>query len=107
MWVDAASISVMGCALDAGVSGAEGAGALSCRVPHDPHSGQRPSHFGDEYPHSEQVWILRGFLAICFALRLARLQHRRGHGGIHLERSAVELELHRDNAAVGEVLVLN
>ena len=46
---------VIGVAGDVGVSAdvftgpAEtAAGASSCNVPHDPHSGQRPSHFGEE-----------------------------------------------------------
>src|SRR5699024_1489558 len=40
------------------------AGIDSCRVPQDPHSGQRPSHLGETYPHSEQVWMGRCFLAM-------------------------------------------
>lgn len=38
-----------------------GAAADSSNVPHAPHSGQRPNHFGDEYPHSVQVWTVRCF----------------------------------------------
>ena len=41
----------------------DGMRVSSWSVPHEPHSGQRPNHFGDEYPHSEQVWITRVFLA--------------------------------------------
>ena len=44
---------------DAGAAGMD-----SCSVPHEPHSGQRPSHLGETYPHSEQVWMGRTFLAM-------------------------------------------
>ena len=38
--------------------------AETCMEPQAPHSGQRPSHLGEEYPHSEQVWMLRAFFAM-------------------------------------------
>src|SRR5699024_368544 len=39
-------------------------GIDSCRVPQDPHARQRPSHLGETYAHSEQVWMGRCFLAM-------------------------------------------
>ena len=35
--------------------------ADSSRVPHDPHSGQRPNHLGVVYPHSEHTHSVRCF----------------------------------------------
>ena len=44
------------------------AAAVSCSVPHDPHSGQRPSHLGETKPHSEHVWTGRTFFAMLLTL---------------------------------------
>src|SRR5699024_5297375 len=58
------------------------AGVDSCKVPHEPHSGQRPSHLGDTYPHSEHVWIGRCFLAmVSYSSRPVGQRSSRGNLG--------------------------